>query len=73
MDAAAGIRSGEKEGRGGPEMEAGVAEGMAELTKKDHSYCYGYVYPYVSGIRIVQPSQIRFSSISSPDAREAVR
>lgn len=67
MDAAAGSRSGGKEGRGGREMEAGVAEGMAELTKKDHSYYYGYVYPYVSGLFIVKDKPI--SSISSPDAR----
>lgn len=42
MDAAAGIGSGGKEGRGGSEMEVRAAEGMAELTKKDHYCYYGY-------------------------------
>ena len=49
MDAAAGIGSGGKEGRGGSAMEARVAEGIAELTKKDH-YCY---YVYQDGLIIV--------------------
>lgn len=40
MDTAA-IGSGAEEGRGGSEIEAGVAEGMAEWTKKDHiNYMY---------------------------------
>lgn len=43
MDAAAGIGSGGKEGS---EMEARAAEGMAELTKKDHYCYYGYDIMY---------------------------
>lgn len=52
MDAAAGIGSGGKEGRGGSEMEAFAAEGMAELAKKDHYCYYVRIYGVCTDIRI---------------------
>lgn len=68
MDAAAGIGSGGKEGRGGSEMEVRAAEGMAELTKKDHYCYYGYDMCIRIDIWIVCLVQAHHA-ISSPDAR----
>lgn len=53
MDTAA-IGSGAEEGRGGSEIEAGVAEGMAEWTKKDHiNYMYHDVCMYQDCTEVV--------------------
>lgn len=62
MDSAAGIGSGGKEGRGGTAGEARLAEGMAALTKKDHS-CYCVCV--ISATGLIDPCKRYLDSILS--------